>query len=77
METPGNGNHSPPRDLMDAKKVAGDRSTAGYRRTPGCDAYTDVKHACNRFLRDRIACGMMKDTTGLMGKPTPPQTVTK
>lgn len=62
---------------MDAKKVAGDRSTAGYRRTPGCDAYTDVKHACNRFLRDRIARGMMKDTTGLMGKPTPPQTVTK
>jgi hypothetical protein len=62
---------------MDAKRVAGDRSAAGYRRKPGCDAYSDVKHACNRFLRDRIARGLMKDLTALMGKTTPPQTVTK
>jgi hypothetical protein len=53
---------------MNAKKVAGDKSTAGVGSLPKRDAYQDVKRACNRFLRERIARGEMRDWTGLMNK---------
>lgn len=56
---------------MNAKKVAGDKSKHGFRE-PKRDAFGDVRRACNRFLRDRIARGEMKDFTGLMkNHPTP------